>query len=321
MTVREIRKNPFTNEWIIYSETRQTRPDREEGFCPLCTGSEEVPSFSQPLRIPNKFPALSLDEETKKTKKGDFQLKMNGYGKCELIVYTDVHNAKFVDLTNEEVMLIFEKWMEATKEIGSNKEIKYILPFENYGSAVGATLIHPHGQLYAYPFVPNSIQSELDTINQYREKNNACMVCDYLSSEIDEEKRIVYQDDSIVNLVPYFARYSYDMFIYPKRHVSFLHQCTRAEFNSLITCIRKSILALSEVFQKEVSYSLSLHQAPLNVRGTSNYHLYFKIHTPQRNLKSHKLLGAVETSTMTYINGTLPETAVMNLKKHLVNLE
>ncbi len=321
MTVREIRKNPFTNEWIIYSETRQSRPDREEGFCPLCTGSEEVPNFNKPLRIPNKFPALSLEEESKKSTKGAFQMKIGGYGKCELLIYTDIHNAKFVNLADDEIILIFEKWMEATKEYGSNKEIKYILPFENYGSEVGATLIHPHGQMYAYPFVPNSIQSEFESINLYREKNNNCMVCDFLSSEIELEKRIVHQDESIVSLIPFFARYAYDVFIYPKRHVNFLHQCTRAEFHSLITCIRKSILALNDVFEKEVSYSLSLHQAPMNIKGTSNYHLYFKIHTPQRNLKSQKLLGAVETSTMTYINGTLPETAAANLKKHFVELE
>lgn len=316
MTVREIRKNPFTDEWIIYSETRQSRPDREEGFCPLCTGSDEVPSFYHPLRIPNKYPALSLEEEFKQTKQSDFELKMNGYGQCELIVYTDIHNAKFVDLTDEEIMKIFEQWISATKELSLNQEIKYVLPFENYGPEVGATLIHPHGQLYAYPFVPNSINAELKAINHYKERSNSCMVCDYINSEIVSEKRIVYQDDNIVNVVPYFARYAYDMFVYPKRHVNFLHQCTRSEFTSLILCIRNSILALTNVFQKDMSYSLSLHQAPMNVKGTANYHLYFKIHTPQRNMKSHKLLGAVETSTMTYINGILPETAASSLKTH-----
>ncbi len=320
MTVREIRKNPFTNEWIIYSESRQTRPDREEGFCPLCTGSTEVPNFSQPLRIPNKFPSLSSDEELRKSKKGEFQQKMNGYGTCELVVYTDVHNAKFIDLTLDEIMLIFERWMEASKEFSSNKNIKYILPFENYGPEVGATLIHPHGQLYAYPFVPNSVQKELDSILQYKEKNNACMVCDFISSEIQDEKRIIFQDENIVVLIPYFARYAYDVFIYPRRHVSFLHQCTRIELTNMISCLRQSIVALTDVFQKDVSYSLSLHQAPVNVKGTSYYHLYFKIHTPQRNLKSLKLLGAVETSTMTYINSTLPETASSNLRKYFSNI-
>ena len=316
MTVREIRKNPFTDEWVIYSETRQSRPDREEGFCPLCTGSEEVPVFNQPLRIINKFPALSLEEELKKRKTSEFQSSMNGYGQCELIVYTDIHNAKFVDLNDDEIMLIFDKWMEATKEFSSNKNIKYVLPFENYGPDVGATLIHPHGQLYAYPIVPNLIQKELETIIKYREKNKTCMVCDYLLTEIEAEKRIVYQDENIVILVPYFARYAYDMFLYPKRHINFLHQLTRSEITSIIQNIRKSILSLNEIFQKDISYSLSLHQSPLNTEGNSYYHLYFKIHTPQRNLKSKKLLGAVETSTLTYINGVLPETAVINLKEH-----
>jgi galactose-1-phosphate uridylyltransferase len=71
---------------------------------------------------------------------------------------------------------------------------------------------------------------------------------------------------------------------------------------------------LNLIFKKEVSYSLSLHQGPVNEEGTTAYHLYFKLHTPQRNTKSKKLLGAVETSSATYINGTLPETATAKLR-------
>ena len=83
---------------------------------------------------------------------------------------------------------------------------------------------------------------------------------------------------------------------------------------SIINILQSSIKALNTIFEKEVSYSLSLHQGPVNEEGTTAFHLYFKIHTPQRSKTSKKLLGAVETSGATYINGTLPKTAAAKLR-------
>jgi len=318
MTTREIRKNPFTKEWIIFSEIRQERPDREKAYCPLCVGSEEVPVFTCPLRLSNKYPSLFKENGLKHHKLGDFYEKINGYGYCELVVYTDKHNAKFSEMSSETLLKIFETWMNATKQLSSDKSIKYILPFENYGEDVGATLLHPHGQIYAFPFLPNRIKQEVDSILEYKEMKKQCMVCDYIVSEKEKDERIVYKDESIVALVPYFASHAYDIYIYPIRHISFLHQCTRSEMKSLINILQNSIKALNSIFEKDVSYSLSLHQGPVNEEGTTAFHLYFKVHTPQRNKVSKKLLGAVETSGATYINGTLPETAAARLRTQIM---
>ena len=318
MTIREIRKNPFTGETIIFSEIRQERPDREKSLCPLCPGSEEVPLFTNPMRISNKFPALSEDLEYKKYKKDIFYERSPGYGICELVVYTDKHNSKFSELSLEESMKIFETWMQATKQLGSNKIIKYILPFENYGDEVGATLLHPHGQIYAFPFIPNYMKRELEAIDKYRKANNSCMCCDLISKEQETNDRIIYEDENIVALIPYYAKYAYDVIIYAKRHINFLHQCTRSEMISLLNFFPLLIEALNKLFEKEISYSLSLHQSPVNSQRLASYHMYFKVHTPQRNRNSSKLLGAVETSTNTFINGTLPETAAAQLQKLLM---
>jgi UDPglucose--hexose-1-phosphate uridylyltransferase len=317
MSHKEIRKNPFTDEWIIYSEARQARPDRKKDFCPLCPGSTEVPTFRKPMRIPNKFPALEIGEDPRKYSSGEFQIKMNNYGRCEIVVYTDNHNAKFIDLSDDEIFLIFQTWMSATKEYISDENIKYILPFENYGEDVGATLIHPHGQIYGFPMIPNVIQKEFDSIKRFKEKNNSCMICSYVKEEQEKKERIVFEDNDLVAIVPYFARHAYDVYVYPKRHVNFLHQCTRSELESFIPTLKKLIISLNSIFEKNVSYSLSLHQSPLNTQGSNMFHLYFRLHTPQRNTKSLKLLGAVETSTMTYINGMLPETAANILREKM----
>ncbi len=317
MSQREIRKNPFTDEWIIYSEARQARPDRKKDSCPLCSGSPEVPEFTEPIRIPNKFPALEIGKEPKKISSGEFQIKMSNYGRCDIVVYTNEHNFKFIDLSDEEIFQIFQTWISATKEFNLDKNIKYILPFENYGEDVGATLIHPHGQIYGFPVIPNLVEKEFDSIKQFKEKNNSCMVCNYIEEEKEKEERIIFHDINLVALVPYFARHAFDVFVYPNRHVNFLHQCTRSEMNSFVSTIKQTITSLNSIFEKEISYSLSLHQSPLNTQGSNMFHLYFKLHTPQRNIKSLKLLGAVETSTMTYINGMLPEIAANKIREKM----
>ncbi len=317
MSNPEIRYNPFTDEWIIYSPKRQDRPNRNKDECPFCPGSEEIPEFKGPLRLPNKYPSLNTTVSTLKVLMGKFHKKAGGYGKSEIVIYTDKHDAKFVDLNKEEILEIFNIWMEATKDITKDQKIKYVLPFENYGKAVGASIIHPHGQIYGLSFVPKLIETEINVIDEYFKKEKKCMVCEYLLIEQQNKSQIIYEDNYIEALVPYFSQYAYDIFIYPKRHYGDFRQSTRRELESFAFLLPKCILALNKHFKKEISYSLSLHQKPFNCNKQFRYHLYFKIHTPQRNSNSEKLLGAVETSTGTFINGTLPEDAAMNIRNNL----
>lgn len=318
MTKREIRRNPFTGEWIIYSESRQTRPDREEKICPLCLGSEEVPSFHKPFRLPNKYPSLYSEGDSRIKKNGDFFEKTDSYGFCELVVYTDEHNGRFYKLPIESIMDIFQAWNQATKEYSTKENINYVLPFENYGIDVGASLIHPHGQIYAFSIVPEKINKEIERIIDYQKKNNECMSCTYIRTEIEQKERIIFEDDNLIVLIPYYARYAYDIYIYPKRHMNFLFQATQRELESFAQILRALIITLNTYFNKEISYSLSLIQAPLKKADKASFHMYFKLHTPQRNEKSLKILGAVESTLDFFINGTFPETAVENIRKNLI---
>ena len=72
MTKRELRRNPFTGEWVIFSESRQKRPDREKDYCPLCEGSDEIQKFETVMRIANKYPSMSKQQELRFRKRSDF---------------------------------------------------------------------------------------------------------------------------------------------------------------------------------------------------------------------------------------------------------
>ncbi|MFW1410911.1 galactose-1-phosphate uridylyltransferase, partial [Vibrio parahaemolyticus] len=44
--------------------------------------------------------------------------------------------------------------------------IRQVFPFENRGQEIGVTLPHPHGQIYAYPYVTPRTQRQLDTVSR-----------------------------------------------------------------------------------------------------------------------------------------------------------
>ena len=50
----------------------------------------------------------------------------------------------------------------APPRLGARPDVDYVLVFENRGAEVGATITHPHGQIYAFEFVPEAPLRELE---------------------------------------------------------------------------------------------------------------------------------------------------------------
>ncbi|RLG10921.1 galactose-1-phosphate uridylyltransferase, partial [Candidatus Pacearchaeota archaeon] len=223
----------------------------------------------------NKFPSLSLEVDYWSKEEDQLYKSKSAYGKCEVLVYSADHNIKFHELKVDEILSIFEKWIEATKQLKEDKKIKYILPFENFGKDVGASILHPHGQIYAFSFVPHTVQNELRKIEDFFKKENACMICKYLEIEKKTDLRVVFENEFVIAVVPFSAQYAYDLYIYPKRCYSQLEESRQEELVSFANLLPKLVKSLFVIFGKEVSYSLSLHQKVFNFPESPNiYHMY-----------------------------------------------
>ncbi len=156
----EIRYDPILDEWVAIAAHRQTRthlPPSDE--CPLCpstpTRLTEIPAPDYDVVVfENRFPSFSH-------RKGALDPPplpglsdtRPGYGRCEVVCFTSDHNASFASLTPERVRLVVEAWADRTAEISALADVEQVFCFENRGEAIGVTLHHPHGQIYAYPFV------------------------------------------------------------------------------------------------------------------------------------------------------------------------
>lgn len=147
----ELRYNPLLRDWTLVAANRQHRPDLPEDACPFCPGSGKVPSHYGVLAYDNDFPVLFPNPPRPDEVGSELYRTRESYGKCELILYSSDHQARLPMLPLSQVRDLVNLWVERTRILAQNPRHEYVLIFENRGPEVGATLSHPHGQLYALP--------------------------------------------------------------------------------------------------------------------------------------------------------------------------
>lgn len=137
------RTDPLTGAttWVVPG--RQTRPFLPESGCPFCPGGLEAPEPYDVLAFPNRWPPLPDD-------------------RAELVLYTPEHDASFADLSPEQARRVVDLWAERSAALGARPDVAYVLVFENRGPEVGATIAHPHGQIYGFGSVPAAAADELE---------------------------------------------------------------------------------------------------------------------------------------------------------------
>src|SRR5271166_6965088 len=215
----ELRFNELRDEQVVYAVHRQDRtflPSRDH--CPLCPtrpGSTEteipLPSFEIAV-FDNRFPAFEAPR-----------------GAAEVLVYTDDHDASFATLAPERAEALLWVWRQRYEELGARADIDYVFIFENRGVEVGVTLHHPHGQIYGYPFLPPVPALELAA----DERLGGCAPCALLASELEDGRRILLQNDSVVVYVPYSARWAFEAHVVVRAHRASLLEFSAEELRSL----------------------------------------------------------------------------------------
>ena len=213
--VSELRFNELRGEEVVYSAERQDRtlhPPEEE--CPLCPGGGEVPDGTFDVAVfENRWPLFSHPD-----------------GAAEVVVYSDRHEGSFGTLPEERARLLARLWRERYGELGARSDVEYVLIFENRGSEVGATLHHPHGQIYGYPFLPPVPAAE----RRADARRGGCTVCGLLERELSEEERVVAQNEAAIAFVPFASRWPFELHVALERHRESLVDCPDSELDGLL---------------------------------------------------------------------------------------
>jgi UDPglucose--hexose-1-phosphate uridylyltransferase len=293
----ELRWHPLLEQWVVITAHRQDRPQMPSGWCPFCPGSGRVADAYDVALYPNDFPAFSLDDP-------------NAPGACDVVLYSPEHTRLPSGLPVSQWEKIIALWTRRTAELTSDPRVKHVMIFENAGEPVGVTMPHPHGQIYAFPFVPPRVEKELASVAAYRQKTGACLYCAILADEQKDTRRIISASEHFVAFAPHFARFPYETLIYTRRHAPALADLRPEEvqdFAAILSRMRKKYDALFGVKAPGVPMPLMmvLHQSE---------HFYVEFLPLQRSEKKLKYLAAVESASWTFLDDVIPEQAAEALR-------
>lgn len=311
----EIRYNPLTDEWIIISAETQKRPVQPaKNNCPICPGGVEFREETYELvAFENRYPSLRKNPPEIKESNKLFK-RMKSYGVCEVVVYTSKHDSSFPQMPIFQIEKLVDMWVDRTYELSKNDFVKNIFIFENRGKEVGASLPHPHGQIYAFPFIPKRIEAKLNAMEKWFDENGKCVICEILENETNE--RLVYENETFVALVPFYARFPFEVHIYPKRHISNLLQFNENEKKDFARILKVVTKKYDKLFDQEFPYMMMFFQAPFNTKDYSDiFHFHVEFNPPKRDKNKLKWMASVETGTWSFINPIVPEQAAKMLRE------
>ena len=320
-----LRWHPLRGEWIAYAAHRQERtflPPPEYNPLAPTNDSEhptELPRGDYDVAVfENRFPSLTplarkppeLSVPTQPAR-----------GACEVVVFTQDPTASLGRLPLDHVELLLEVWADRYRELGARDDVRYVMPFENRGVEVGVTLHHPHGQIYAYPVVPPIPARELEEARAYLERDGGSLLADLVGDELDDDRRVLYRGDEVVAFVPVFARYTYEVWIAPRRTCPSLPELTPTERRDFARALKTVILKYDGLWSRPFPYLMLFHQAPTDGRPHPEAHLHVEFYPPYRARDRLKYLAGTELGAGLFTNDSLPEAKAAELQAVEVALD
>ena len=295
----ERRFNELRGEEVVYAHDRQDRtflPSR--AACPLCpTGpgdpETEIPRESFEIAVfENRFPAFVRPE-----------------GSAEVVVYSDDHDGAFGRLSPARAEALMWVWRERYAELGAMEAVDYVMIFENRGEEVGVTLHHPHGQIYAFPFLPPVPAAEREADR----RRGSCAPCALAAAERSDGRRLVFENGSTLAYVPHAARWAYETHVVMAEHRPSLLELSPPELRDLADALQAVTRGFDALFDAPLPYMMCVHQAPTD--GGGDGHLHVEFYPPRRSADKLKYLAGCEQGAATFIGDVLPEDAAAELRR------
>ena len=234
-------------------------------------------------------------------------------GKCEVICFTSEHGKSFLDLSPQRVRTLLEAWIDRTHELSQLPYIEHVTPFENRGEEVGVTLSHPHGQIYAYSYIPPRVSLMLAVAQAHHERTGNILLDDVVAREIRDGERIVARNEHWVAYVPYAARYSFEIHVAPLTSVADLTQLSPAAADAFPSIALEVMRRLDGVFNIPMAYIAAWHQAPVRT-GRELLRLHWQITSVRRAPGKLKYLAGSESAMGAFIMDLRPEQSAAQLR-------
>lgn len=316
-----LRWEPFLDTWVIYASHRQDRsylPSAQN--CPLCPSTPdhltEIPAADYEVVVfENRFPALSASPpEAMPTPPGEVLAGRPAAGRCEVVCYTADHDASFAELSPGRVDLVLDALIDRTAELSALPGVEQVYCFENRGREIGVTQPHPHGQIYAYPFVTPRTGRALDSARAYHRRTARNLFDDVLAAERADGSRVVARTEQWTAFVPHAARWPYEIHLYPNRRVPDLASLDPAQRSELSGIELDIFGRFARLFAEPAPYIAGWHQAPVR-DGRDIFALHLELFTSRRASDKLKYLAGSESGMDAFASDVLPEAAAARLRE------
>ena len=325
--MRQLRKDPLTERWVIVEQDKPmlefaVQPNvKSSKACPFCPGNEAMtppeifvypkkgaskPSEWQVRVVPNKFPALRIEETPDKSADGIYD-RVGGFGAHEVIIENPVHEREFTDLGDDEAELVLRAYRDRCLDLRKDARLKSILIFKNYGREAGASMEHPHSQLIALPIVPSRVLGEIRGAQRHAEYTERCLFCDILKQEEQGGERTVCSEGGFTALAPFAARFPFETWVLPRAHEPSFDGLTDAGLRSLARVL-KNVLGRLKKALGDPSYNFMIHTLPIGGKELDSFHWHVEI------IPHLTRVAGFELGSGFYINPTPPELAAERLR-------
>ncbi len=317
------RWNPLLGEWVVFAPVTGKRPwggsfvkpvstDLAEfdPECYLCPGVQRAggdvnSEYQDTFVFDNDFPSLS--DNTIDDNSGHSVRDVPAKGVCRVVCFSPKHNRTLAVMENDRIVSVISCFRDQFEELAGRSEIENVLLFENKGEILGVSNPHPHGQIYATDFVPRIISIQYSHADEHRKKSGACLYCGILEEEINDGSRIVTQNNQFVAFVPYFARYSYEIHIYPRRHVPFITDLNEDELKSFAELYHEILIRFDNLFRMSFPNITVFMNAPCaRTIDPGPFHFHVEFYPPLRSRDTMKYMAGFETGGGNVINPSIP---------------
>lgn len=284
------RVDPLSATAVVVASSRQGRPNLPSSGCPFCPGGIEAPEPYDVRWFPNRWPALPDD-------------------RCEVLLFSPIHDASLGSLGPAGLGRVIDLWQERTEAHRRRGDVGYVLLFENRGREVGATIPHPHGQLYAFPEVPIVPARELAA--------PACEICVELSGSgpagPSHDSRVVVAAEGWRAWTVWAPSWPYELLLAPEAHLADLVHAD-GHLDGLARTLGVALSALDRLFDAPMPYMLWVHQRPVDGGAWPTAHLHLHVAPLWRAKGVPRYVAAGELGSGVMFNPVSPEAAVEALR-------
>ena len=320
--MNQLRLDPLTGRWVVVSTDRATRPQAfaprvapiqadTSRPCPFCPGNEESATPALETRgadgkwlvrvVPNLYPAFEGNAPFVVTNRGPVFTQASAGGIHEVFVLSPSHQNSWSMLSDEQTTAVMTAIRDRIEEHSTIPGLRYSQAIVNAGREAGPPSSTPTASCSGCPSSPASwSRSRPDSPVS---PAGACS-CTTVDAEENVNHRVVYSDEQVLVICPFWSGAPYEMLVLPRAHGPHLHHSPHTDLVAVGKALKIALGSLRDVVG-DISYNLVFHSAPY--RAPEPYHWHVHV------VPKLATVAGFELGTGVLINIVNPEEAAEEL--------